>query len=260
MEGIFSLLERFVRRHPTFYGPIRSEFASWVLHQDDPELSQRAREFLERMVEWFEGHLESTTQDNEPHRWDGKIVFQHGAGLKVLDTATGEMARVPITVRGDFAEARPRWEEVGEALRQPALSPTGKRAVFEARGEIYGSPDIHDEDTARAIADDLGLGRGVITGKEFDALSDEELTEQVPNLHVFGRVSPQDKLRLVDSMQATGQVVAMTGDAVNDAAAQDRDRNLQRAKILLRNRQVWDVEIVEDSPYDPTSAAIRADG
>mgnify|MGYP000152113397 CR=1 FL=1 len=55
--------------------------------------------------------------------------------------------------------------------------------------------------------------------ESLQALSDEELTEQVPNLHVFGRVSPQNKLRLVDSMQATGQVVAMTGDAVNDAAA-----------------------------------------
>ena len=101
------------------------------------------------------------------------------------------------------------------------LRPSAKVAVDTARKAgidvrmITGDHTI----TARAIADDLGLGRGVITGKEFDALSDEELTEQVPNLHVFGRVSPQDKLRLVDSMQATGQVVAMTGDAVNDAAA-----------------------------------------
>jgi len=101
------------------------------------------------------------------------------------------------------------------------LRPSAKVAVDIARTAgidvrmITGDHTI----TARAIADDLGLGSGVITGKEFDALTDEELTEQVPNLHVFGRVSPQDKLRLVDSMQATGQVVAMTGDAVNDAAA-----------------------------------------
>jgi Ca2+-transporting ATPase len=101
------------------------------------------------------------------------------------------------------------------------LRPSAKVAVDTARKAgidvrmITGDHTI----TARAIADDLGLGRGVITGREFDALTDEQLTEQVPNLHVFGRVSPQDKLRLVDSMQATGQVVAMTGDAVNDAAA-----------------------------------------
>jgi Ca2+-transporting ATPase len=73
--------------------------------------------------------------------------------------------------------------------------------------------------TANAIAADLGLGPGVITGPEFQRLSEEELTARVPELHVFGRVAPQDKLRLVSSMQDEGLVVAMTGDAVNDAAA-----------------------------------------
>jgi Ca2+-transporting ATPase len=73
--------------------------------------------------------------------------------------------------------------------------------------------------TARAIADELGLGPGVLTGTELQHLSDEELTEQLPNLHVFGRVAPEDKLRLAKLMQESGQVVAMTGDAVNDAAA-----------------------------------------
>jgi Ca2+-transporting ATPase len=73
--------------------------------------------------------------------------------------------------------------------------------------------------TARAIADDLGLKEGLITGTEFDRASDDELRERLPNLHVLGRVTPQDKLRLVDLMQREGLVVAMTGDAVNDAAA-----------------------------------------
>ena len=73
--------------------------------------------------------------------------------------------------------------------------------------------------TARAIADELGLGPGVITGGELQRLSDEELLAQLPDLHVFGRVAPEDKLRLAKLMQESGQVVAMTGDAVNDAAA-----------------------------------------
>jgi Ca2+-transporting ATPase len=73
--------------------------------------------------------------------------------------------------------------------------------------------------TARAIADELGLGPGVITGTELQHLSDEEVLERLPNLHVFGRVAPEDKLRLAQLMQRDGQVVAMTGDAVNDAAA-----------------------------------------
>lgn len=73
--------------------------------------------------------------------------------------------------------------------------------------------------TAKAIADDLGLGPGVITGKEFESLSDGQIISQLDQLHVFGRVSPQDKLRLVSVMQDSGRIVAMTGDAVNDAAA-----------------------------------------
>ncbi len=73
--------------------------------------------------------------------------------------------------------------------------------------------------TARAIADELGLGPGVITGSELQHLTDEELLERLPNLHVFGRVAPEDKLRLAKLMQQAGDVVAMTGDAVNDAAA-----------------------------------------
>jgi Ca2+-transporting ATPase len=73
--------------------------------------------------------------------------------------------------------------------------------------------------TARAIADELGLGPGVITGTELQHLPDTEVVDRLPQLHVFGRVAPEDKLRLARLMQESGQVVAMTGDAVNDAAA-----------------------------------------
>jgi P-type Ca2+ transporter type 2C len=73
--------------------------------------------------------------------------------------------------------------------------------------------------TARAIADELGLGTGVITGTELQHLPDTEVIERLPRLHVFGRVAPEDKLRLAKLMQESGEVVAMTGDAVNDAAA-----------------------------------------
>ncbi|AII07345.1 MULTISPECIES: cation-translocating P-type ATPase [Rhodococcus] len=73
--------------------------------------------------------------------------------------------------------------------------------------------------TASAIGAELGLGPGAIGGPELQAMTDEDLAAALPNLHVFGRVTPQDKLRLADIMQKGGAVVAMTGDAVNDAAA-----------------------------------------
>jgi P-type Ca2+ transporter type 2C len=73
--------------------------------------------------------------------------------------------------------------------------------------------------TAEAIGEMLGLGPGVISGPELQALPDDQLARRLPQLHVFGRVSPEDKLRLARSMQQQGLIVAMTGDAVNDAAA-----------------------------------------
>ena len=73
--------------------------------------------------------------------------------------------------------------------------------------------------TAKAIGETLGLGPGAISGAELQAMSDDELKRRLPELHVFGRVSPEDKLRLARVMQSQGLIVAMTGDAVNDAAA-----------------------------------------
>ena len=73
--------------------------------------------------------------------------------------------------------------------------------------------------TAAAIGKSLGLGPGAISGAELQRLSDDDLLARLPNLHVFGRVTPEDKLRLARLMQQAGLIVAMTGDAVNDAAA-----------------------------------------
>jgi len=73
--------------------------------------------------------------------------------------------------------------------------------------------------TAGAIAAELGITGGVIAGAQLDELTDEELAERVGNIGVFARVSPEHKVRVVMALQATGQIVAMTGDGVNDAAA-----------------------------------------
>ena len=78
--------------------------------------------------------------------------------------------------------------------------------------------------TACAIGKQLGIGDGkhVLIGREIDQLDDEALREKVAEVDVFARVDPQHKLRLVQTLQASGQVVAMTGDGVNDAPALKR--------------------------------------
>ena len=76
--------------------------------------------------------------------------------------------------------------------------------------------------TAGAIARELGIitaNEGIITGQQLQKLSDEEFAESIEFYSVYARVSPEDKIRIVKAWQARGEVVAMTGDGVNDAPA-----------------------------------------
>ncbi len=78
--------------------------------------------------------------------------------------------------------------------------------------------------TARAIAAQIGIGNGrdVLTGADLDAMDDVALQAAVGDVDVFARTSPEQKLRLVTALQARGELVAMTGDGVNDAPALKR--------------------------------------
>ena len=76
--------------------------------------------------------------------------------------------------------------------------------------------------TATAIAEQIGIfGEGdmAVTGPELDEMSDAELDENIEKISVYGRVSPENKIRIVDAWQRKGAVTAMTGDGVNDAPA-----------------------------------------
>ena len=73
--------------------------------------------------------------------------------------------------------------------------------------------------TAAAIAAELGIEGRALSGAEFSAMTDEELLKQLPEIGVIARVAPEDKIRLVRMLQRQSNIVAMTGDGVNDAPA-----------------------------------------
>lgn len=104
--------------------------------------------------------------------------------------------------------------------------PEVKDAVAEAKSAGIRPLMITGDhkDTARAIAIRLGIIQpddesGVITGCDLDAMSDEELKQNVAKYSVYARVAPEHKVRIVKAWQAHGKIVAMTGDGVNDAPA-----------------------------------------
>lgn len=99
----------------------------------------------------------------------------------------------------------------------------------EARGAVESFQGAHVDtvmitgdhvDTAFAIAKELGIAKEkkeCMTGAEIDAMTEQEFSEHVEDIHVFARVSPEHKVRIVEALKLKGRVVAMTGDGVNDA-------------------------------------------
>ena len=136
-------------------------------------------------------------------------------GYKIIDTIpqtpTSEELENGLTFMGLVGMIDPPREEAKEAValcRKAGIKPimiTGDHVV-----------------TATAIAKELGIfidGDKAITGAELDAMSEEELDREVEKISVYARVSPENKIRIVKAWQRKNQVVAMTGDGVNDAPA-----------------------------------------
>jgi Ca2+-transporting ATPase len=170
-----------------------------LLHGEEVALTAARRAEIEQVIESFgEKALrtlaiaykrvsEEIPDDAEDHEQDVVLVGIHG----IMDPPRPE---VPTAV----AEA--------ESAGVRTLMITGDHAV-----------------TAAAIAEQIGIrhsdAQTVHSGAEVDALSDRQLQETVCHAAVFARVTPEHKLRIVNAMQANGEVAAMTGDGVNDAPA-----------------------------------------
>ena len=139
-------------------------------------------------------------------------------GLRVLAFAYRESDEIltlesekELIFLGLVAMADPPRPESVEAVKNAKKA--GIRPVM-----ITGDHKI----TAVAIAKEIGIFEEkdmALTGQELDALSDEELLEKISDISVYARVSPENKIRIVTAWQKHGNIVAMTGDGVNDAPA-----------------------------------------
>lgn len=159
------------------------------------------------------GDLEHAAQVNEEMSKNALRVL--AIGYKEIDEIpeepTSEQLENNLTFMGLVGMIDPPREEAKAAV--DVCRHAGIRPVM-----ITGDHVV----TASAIAKELGIlqeGDRAITGVELDAMTDSELDEQVENISVYARVSPENKIRIVKSWQRKGQVVSMTGDGVNDAPA-----------------------------------------
>ncbi|NND55529.1 MAG: cation-translocating P-type ATPase [Gammaproteobacteria bacterium] len=186
---------------------------------------------------------------DEKADWLGRIESAAEAGNRVLGLAWApsetEESLNWLGIVGLWDPPRP---EVADAIRQTRQA--GIR-VLMITGDHPG--------TARAIAKAIGIeSTGVMTGIELESADPATLAQLVGDVSVFARVSPEHKLALVEALQAQGEIVAMTGDGVNDAPA------LKRANIGIAmgqrgsdvTREVADLILLDDN-FATITAAIE---
>jgi Ca2+-transporting ATPase len=129
------------------------------------------------------------------------------AALRADEHPPAQLADVPWTSLGLVAFADPLRESVPEAVRE--CRSAGVRVVM-----ITGDY----APTARAIATAAGIDGGeLLTGEDLDRLDERALAARIREIAVFARIAPLQKLRIIEAFKANGEIVAMTGDGVNDA-------------------------------------------
>ena len=190
------------------------------------------RKLMTTIHKTVDGYLQITKGafDRLPVRGNGIL---DGKAVEIHDTFAQRALRV-ITVGIRL------WNEMPEDLSPENLEmdlefigmigmidpprPESKEAVRIAKEAGIKTVMITGDHilTAKAIAEEIGIykeGDVALTGVELEAMSEESLREKVRSISVYARVSPEDKIRIVQAWQSLGEVITMTGDGVNDAPA-----------------------------------------
>jgi magnesium-transporting ATPase (P-type) len=159
----------------------------------------------------------------EPDRWQAMADEVAARGQRLLAAARKDVDGITELTEAD-AEGDLVFIGLFGLIDPPRREAVESVAVCHSAGIAVKMITGDHAKTASAIARDLGLVNTdrAVTGAELEKLSDDDLPTLVREVDVFARASPEHKLRLVRALQSTGEIVAMTGDGVNDAPALKR--------------------------------------
>jgi len=157
--------------------------------------------------------------EQEREKLESAFLAMSGQGLRVLAAAISRDGQEPLSPTEINSLAFVAFFGMKDALR-PEVKDAMQRAISAGIRVVMITGD--HKLTAQAIAREAEIyrvGDEAITGPEIDAISDEELSRKLDRVSVFARVTPEHKLRIINAYRKRGEVVAMTGDGVNDAPA-----------------------------------------
>jgi Ca2+-transporting ATPase len=153
---------------------------------------------------------------------ESRIKEISAAGGRIVGLA--RLARAATEVRAIDPDEVQKLDFLGVIVLYDPPRPEAAEALKRIRSHgasvVMLTGDL--KGTAQALAREIGwevTEAGIMTGEEVRQFSDEELSLKLPSLQIFARVTPEDKLRIGRLYQARGEIVAMTGDGVNDAPA-----------------------------------------
>jgi Ca2+-transporting ATPase len=177
---------------------------------------------LERCTTYQQGATVETLTPSQRQQILAQNDQMAGAGLRVLGLAYKPLESIPPNAAEDETEQELMWLGLVGMLDAPRSEV--RDAVARCRDAgirpimITGDHQL----TARAIAESLGIAREgdrALSGQELQAMTQEQLEQEVEQVSIYARVSPEHKLRIVQALQRRGKFTAMTGDGVNDAPA-----------------------------------------
>lgn len=154
----------------------------------------------------------------ERKRWDKELKLMTSKGLRTVAMATRK------TNDQELPETLSEMNFIGMLGIADPLRKDAKESIDICRKAGLNTIIITGDHklTAKSIAEDIGIRveeENIIEGIELDKLTDKELDKQLTDIHVYARVEPKHKIRIVEAWQRKGEIVAMTGDGINDAPA-----------------------------------------